>query len=75
MLLNVYGNCPHSPSKLVSAPEFSKHLTTSHFPFLDAVINGECPTSSHKLIFAPELSKHSSPLIAASASGKCDVVK
>jgi hypothetical protein len=52
------GDCPQLLRKLISAPELSKHLTTSPFPFSDAAINGEVPCLSHKLISAPELSKH-----------------
>jgi ankyrin repeat protein len=43
---------------LISAPELSKHLTTSECPFCDATNNGDCPELSRKLIFAPERSKY-----------------
>jgi hypothetical protein len=52
------GDCPCSLHKLISPPELSKHLTTSHCPFHDAINNGDCPILSEKLISAPELSKH-----------------
>jgi hypothetical protein len=62
MLLNVYainnGDCPFFSHKLISPPELSKHLTTSHLPSADAINNGDCPCSLHKLISTPELSKH-----------------
>jgi ankyrin repeat protein len=45
-------------SSVISAPELSKHSTTSHFTSFDAINNSDCPRSSHKLISAPELSKH-----------------
>jgi hypothetical protein len=35
---------------LISAPELSKHLTTSQCPDFDATNNGDCPFMSHKLI-------------------------
>jgi hypothetical protein len=44
--------------KLISAPELSKHLTTSQCPDNDASNNGDLPSLQHKLISAPELSKH-----------------
>jgi hypothetical protein len=53
-----HGDCPRSLFKLISAPELSKHLTTSHSPSQDAANNGDSPSLSHKLISAPELSKH-----------------
>jgi hypothetical protein len=52
------GDCPSSSRKLISASELSRHLTTSHRPYIDAATNGDCPRLSHKLISAPELSKH-----------------
>jgi hypothetical protein len=36
----------------------SKHLTTSHCPYIDAACNGDIPFLSHKLISAAEVSKH-----------------
>ena len=53
-----HGDCPRSLLKLISAPELSKHLTTSHSPSQDAANNGDSPSLSHILISAPELSKH-----------------
>jgi hypothetical protein len=52
------GDCPRSLLKLISAPELSKHLTTSHSPSQDAANNGDLPSWLRKLISAPELSKH-----------------
>jgi ankyrin repeat protein len=76
---------PRLLRKLISAPELSKHLTTSYSPFCDATNNGDCPSSSRKLISAPELSKYltinlrnkrgQSALFVASEEGQCDVVK
>jgi ankyrin repeat protein len=62
---------------LISAPELSKHLTTSHSPLHDAINNGECPTSSHILIADFNLRDENgqSPLFTASMHGHCDVVK
>jgi spore coat polysaccharide biosynthesis protein SpsF (cytidylyltransferase family) len=63
MLLNVLhddinnGDCPFMSHKLISAPELSKLLKTSHSPLHDAINNGDCPCLSHKLISVPELSK------------------
>jgi hypothetical protein len=61
--INLCDEVGHSPLITASrkgkcAPELSKHLTTSHFPFSDAAINGEVPCFLHKLISAPKLSKH-----------------
>jgi hypothetical protein len=42
---------------LISAPELSKHLTTSQCLDTDARKKGYCPHLSHKLISAPELIK------------------
>jgi ankyrin repeat protein len=63
--INLLDECGQSPLFLasmfghwISAPELSKHLTTSQCPFSDATNNGDCPCLSHKLISAPELSKH-----------------
>jgi hypothetical protein len=36
---------------LMSAPELSKHLTTSQCPSIDAINNGGCPDTSLKLTF------------------------
>jgi hypothetical protein len=62
MLLNVdaiyNGECPCLSHKLISAPELSKHLTTSQCPENDASNNGDLPSWSYKMISAPELSKH-----------------
>jgi hypothetical protein len=44
------GDCPCLSHKLISAPELSKHLTTSQYPEIDAANNGSCPLSSHKLL-------------------------
>jgi ankyrin repeat protein len=53
------GHCDASSSrKLISAPELSKHFTTSQCPRCDASNNGDCPKLLLKLISAPELSKH-----------------
>jgi ankyrin repeat protein len=46
------GDLPSWSHKLISAPELSKHLTTSHSPLHDAINNGDCPFSSRKLISA-----------------------
>jgi hypothetical protein len=43
---------------LISAPELSKHLTTSQCPKYDATNNGDRPCLVCKLISASELSKH-----------------
>jgi ankyrin repeat protein len=37
------GDLPSWSHKLISAPELSKHLTTSHSPLHDAINNGDCP--------------------------------
>jgi hypothetical protein len=67
--------CPHLSRKLISAPELSKHLTTSQSPDFDARNNAYCPFLSLKLISAPELSKHSTtsqcPDIDATNNGDC----
>jgi hypothetical protein len=44
-------------SPLISAPELSKHLTTSQCSSCDAINNGDCPRLLRTLIPAPELSK------------------
>jgi hypothetical protein len=44
---------------LISAPNLSKHLTTSQLLWDDATNNGDCPQLLRKLIPAPALSKHS----------------
>jgi hypothetical protein len=36
------GDLPSWSYKMISAPELSKHLTTSHSPLHDAINNGEC---------------------------------
>jgi ankyrin repeat protein len=56
-MIGHYGDFLSSSHKLISAPELSKHLTTSQCPIIDAIDNGDCPRLSHKLISAPELSK------------------
>jgi ankyrin repeat protein len=56
--------------KLISAPDFSKHLTTSHSFLYDAIYNGECPTSLHTLN-----KQGHSPLFVTPSKGECDVVK
>jgi ankyrin repeat protein len=45
------GDRPPSSRKLISAPELSKHLTTFHSSFNDAIDKGDCPFPSHKLIY------------------------
>jgi ankyrin repeat protein len=61
--------------KLISAPELSKHLTTSQCPDKDASNNGDLPSWLHKLISAPDFSKHlttsHSPLDDAITNGEC----
>jgi ankyrin repeat protein len=68
---------------LISAPELSKHLTTSQCPDIDAANNGDCPAASHKLISLLSSGADinlcdeggQSPLFAASMFGHCDVIK
>jgi ankyrin repeat protein len=62
------GDCPCLSHKLISAPELSKHLTTSTYLDIDARNNGDCKPSSHTFV-------SQSPLFLASMSGHCDVVK
>jgi ankyrin repeat protein len=45
-----YGDIPCSLHKLISAPELSKHLTTSQCPCSDAVKIGDCPSFARKLM-------------------------
>jgi hypothetical protein len=47
------GDCPFMSHKLISAPELSKHLTTSQCPENDASNNGDLPSWSYKIISAP----------------------